>query len=84
MRQLVAVEFLSVDGVMQGLGSPDEDRSGGFVHGGWGARYAPAIHAALGAQGWKPPPPTCSGGAPTRKWPPTGRSWAGTTPSPRT
>ncbi|TLK56346.1 dihydrofolate reductase family protein [Glutamicibacter sp. V16R2B1] len=51
MRQLVAVEFLSVDGVMQGLGSPDEDRSGGFVHGGWGARYAPAIHAALGAQG---------------------------------
>lgn len=51
MRTLIAIEFLSVDGVMQGLGSPDEDRSGGFEHGGWGARYAPAIHAAVGAQG---------------------------------
>ena len=40
MRTLTAVEFLSVDGVMQGLGSPDEDRDGGFEHGGWGAAYA--------------------------------------------
>jgi len=28
---------------MQGLGSPDEDRDGGFEHGGWGARYMAGI-----------------------------------------
>lgn len=51
MRRLIAVEFLSIDGVMQGLGSPDEDREGGFEHGGWGAPYAEAIHASRGADG---------------------------------
>ncbi len=40
---LIAVEFISVDGVMQGLGSPDEDRDGGFEYGGWGARYMAGI-----------------------------------------
>jgi len=51
MRRLIAIEFLSVDGVMQGLGSPDEDREGGFEHGGWGAPYAEAIHASTAAGG---------------------------------
>src|SRR5690606_24204445 len=50
-RAVVAIEFLSVDGVMQGLGSRDEDREGGFEHGGWGAPYAEAVHAATGAGG---------------------------------
>lgn len=51
MRKVAAVEFLTVDGVMQGLGSPDEDTEGGFTHGGWGARYVEGIDpsGSLGA-----------------------------------
>lgn len=51
MSKVVAIEFLSVDGVMQGLGSPDEDREGGFEHGGWGAPFAEAVHATSGSAG---------------------------------
>ncbi|HEX6238465.1 MAG TPA: dihydrofolate reductase family protein [Acidimicrobiales bacterium] len=40
MGSLAVVEFITLDGVMQGFGSPDEDREGGFEHGGWGVAYA--------------------------------------------
>jgi dihydrofolate reductase len=39
MRKLIVNEFLSLDGVMQAPGDPDEDRSGGFEHGGWQIPY---------------------------------------------
>ena len=43
MRDLNLVEFVTLDGVMQGFGSPDEDRDGGFEHGGWGAAYVDEV-----------------------------------------
>jgi dihydrofolate reductase len=39
MRKLIVSEFMSLDGVMQAPGGPDEDRDGGFEHGGWTLPY---------------------------------------------
>src|SRR5436190_4772050 len=39
MPKIVVSEFLSLDGVMQAPGDPNEDRSGGFDQGGWQLDY---------------------------------------------
>ena len=39
MGRIVVGTFVTVDGIMQAPGGPDEDREGGFEHGGWFAPY---------------------------------------------
>lgn len=51
MRKLVVGTFLTLDGVMQAPGGPNEDREGGFRHGGWLVPYFDEKFAAAMA-GW--------------------------------
>jgi dihydrofolate reductase len=46
MRKLIVSEFISLDGVIQAPGGKDEDRDGGFEHGGW---TMPFWHDDIGA-----------------------------------
>jgi len=46
MRKIVVAAFVSLDGVLQAPGAPEEDPSGGFVHGGW---LVPFFDDVLGA-----------------------------------
>ncbi|WP_394619650.1 dihydrofolate reductase family protein [Lentzea sp. JNUCC 0626] len=46
MRSISATMFMTLDGVVQGFGRPDEDTRGGFTHGGWGGAYSDDVLAA--------------------------------------
>ena len=39
MRKIIVLSMITLDGVIQGPGGPEEDRSGGFKYGGWVAPY---------------------------------------------
>ena len=51
MRSLVVIEFVTLDGVTQSLGSPDEDREGGFEYGGWAAPYGDEVLGKKAGEG---------------------------------
>jgi len=51
MRKVNVLEFVSLDGVIQAPGGPQEDTSGGFAYGGWTSPYSdPVLSAAIRKQ----------------------------------
>ena len=51
MRRIVVNNSVTLDGVMQAPGRPDEDRRGGFEHGGWAAPYFDSVMAEAAGEG---------------------------------
>lgn len=51
MSTITAFESITLDGVMQGLGRPDEDTRGGFAEGGWGNGYQDDILMEYAGEG---------------------------------
>jgi dihydrofolate reductase len=51
MRKIVVFTSVTLDGVMQAPGRPDEDRRGGFEHGGWARPYADEVMAGVAGEG---------------------------------
>lgn len=47
MRKVIALEFITLDGVIQAGGGPEEDTSGGFAYGGWVAPYSDDVIGAV-------------------------------------
>jgi dihydrofolate reductase len=52
MRKVVVVEWMTLDGVVQAPGHPDEDRDGGFEHGGWHLPYFDDLARTWVVQGY--------------------------------
>ena len=51
MAKLVVFTSVTLDGVMQAPGRPDEDTRDGFAHGGWAAPYMDPVMAQVAAEG---------------------------------
>ncbi|MBE9666225.1 dihydrofolate reductase family protein [Mucilaginibacter boryungensis] len=54
MRKIIVLSFITLDGVMQAPGGPEEDTSGGFEYGGWSAPYADETSGKLMQQQMQP------------------------------
>jgi dihydrofolate reductase len=55
MRSITVTMNVSLDGVVQGLGRPDEDTRGGFTHGGWGTWHQDEVLAREMGKGMSGP-----------------------------
>ena len=54
MRKIIVLSFITLDGVMQAPGGPEEDTSGGFKYGGWTAPYFDETAGEVMAKQMKP------------------------------
>src|SRR3954454_2259137 len=54
MRKIIVLSMISLDGVMQAPGGPEEDTSGGFKYGGWVAPYGDEVSGKVMEKLMKP------------------------------
>lgn len=54
MRKIIVISMISLDGVMQAPGGPEEDPSGGFNYGGWVAPYGDEVYGKAVEKEMKP------------------------------
>lgn len=54
MRKIIVLEFITLDGVMQAPGGPEEDKSNGFKYGGWSAPYSDKVGGKVMQKQMKP------------------------------
>ena len=54
MRKIIVLSFITLDGVMQAPGAPEEDTSGGFKYGGWVAPYGDDVFGQVMEKQMKP------------------------------
>ncbi len=54
MRKIIVISMITLDGVMQAPGGPEEDTSGGFKYGGWTAPYSDEASGEAMAEQMKP------------------------------
>jgi len=54
MRKIIVLSMITLDGVMQAPGGPEEDTSGGFKYGGWTASYGDEVYGKVVKKELKP------------------------------